>query len=78
MQTTASLNTCFRKMTGLRFVYMACFFLTKGNLYGGVAVSFFGFYLCNAVSRHFQHGYRDRFALLCEDTCHTNFASNQT
>ena len=33
------------------------------NLNGSIAVSIFGFYLCNAVGRHIQNGYRNRVFL---------------
>ena len=78
VQTATRFNTCFRKVSGLRFVYMVCFFLTKGNLNGCIAIRFFGFYLGNAVSSHFQHGYRNRCTLFRKHACHAYFASNQT
>ena len=77
-QTATGFNTCFCKVPSFGFVDTVSFFLTKGNLNGGIAVSIFGFYLCNAVGRHIQNGYRNRNTLFVEHAGHTNFASNQT
>ena len=77
-QTATSFNTCFSKVAGFSFVDTISFFLTKGNLYSSVAVSIFGFHLCNAVGRHIQNSYRNRNTLFVEHASHTNFASNQT
>ena len=57
---------------------MVGFFLTKGNLNSRIAVGIFGFYLCNAIRREFQHGYRHGYTLLGKHAGHAHLASNQT
>ena len=78
MQTATSLNTRFCKVPSFRFVYTISFLLTKGNLNSRIAVGIFGFYLSDAIRRHFQHGYRHGNTLLGKHASHAHFASNQT
>ncbi len=78
MQTATCFNTRFRKMPSISLIDMACFFLTKGNLNGSIAVGIFGFHLSDAIRRHLQHSYRHRHALLGKYAGHPHFAPNQT
>ncbi|CAO98209.1 Conserved hypothetical protein [Erwinia tasmaniensis Et1/99] len=75
-QTTASFNASFSKVTCCRLSYAACFFSTGSYLNSSVTVVFQAFDLSNAVCFNFDHGYRDRNAIFCEDTSHTHFLTD--
>ena len=73
----ACFDTSFFKLAFKRLAHTRRLLGAEGDLHCIVAVSLNRFYLCNAVVRHFEHGYRNGNTIFGKDARHADLATDE-